>query len=209
MNTITTPPTDVGMTFQPDLPFEEWSEIGKRFGEATKRFSWALGDWLVYGNSNFKQKVSTKLLIEAEKVTGVDRQSLLSFATVCRRIPMEKRVPHLSFEHHQAISTISNEERRDSWLKFVSSADSPPSKKLLKLSISCSPDDPKIITAEEYESRSKGFRRKNYSPHLRRLFSVLQETVPDMDDDEIDAVLADTRPLVRLLDKLNTWRDGR
>jgi hypothetical protein len=31
-------PGEVGMTFQAELPFEEWREIGQRFGEATKRF---------------------------------------------------------------------------------------------------------------------------------------------------------------------------
>ncbi len=46
-NVIQNGPGEVGMTFQEELPFEEWREIGQRFGEATKRFSWGLGDWLV------------------------------------------------------------------------------------------------------------------------------------------------------------------
>ena len=59
-------PGEVGMTFQAELPFEEWREIGQRFGEATKRFSWALGDWLVYGGTNFKKRISSEMFEEAE-----------------------------------------------------------------------------------------------------------------------------------------------
>jgi hypothetical protein len=195
-------PGQVGIQFQGELPFEEWQEIGNRFGEATKRFSWALGDWLVYGGTNFKKRIPNELMIEAEKLTGVDRQSLLSLATVCRRIPIDKRVPSLTFEHHQAISTISNEDKRDAWLEFVSKLDKAPPKKLLKLSISCFPDDPKIITPEAYEERKRKFGRDNYVPHLRGLISILRKTIPAMDEDEIEALKADTAGLIELLKRL-------
>jgi hypothetical protein len=201
-NEITAQPGQVGMTFQDDLPFEDWEEIGKRFGEATKRFSWALGDWLVYGGSKFKKRISTEIYQEAEKVTGVDRQSLFAFATVCRRIPHADRIPHLSFEHHQMIASIPNDERRVKWLNFISSSQSTPTKKLLKLSISCFPNDPKIITKEEYEQRNRKFGKDNYVPHLRGLISILRKTIPHMDEDEVEALKADTASLVALLEEL-------
>ena len=202
-NELTTnQPGEVGMTFQQELPFEEWKAIGERFGEATKRFSWALGDWLVYGGSNFKKRISHDLIVEAEKMTGIDRQSLLALATVCRRIPIEKRLPGLPFEHHQAIASISNEERREKWLNFVSGSESFPTKKLLKLSISCFPDDPKIITVEDYQKRKRTFGRDNYVPHLRGLISILRKTTPSMDEDEIAALKADTQPLIDFLEAL-------
>lgn len=204
MNTeITTyQPGEVGMTFQPDLPFEEWKQIGERFGEATKRFSWALGDWLVYGGSKFRNRIPAELYEEAERMTGVDRQSLLALATVCRRIPIEKRLPDLSFEHHQAIASISNEEKRNRWLKFVAGVERVPTKKLLKLSISCHTDSPKIITKEEYDERNRKFGKDNYIPHLRGLISILRKTIPSMDEDEIEALKCDTRGLVDLLESL-------
>lgn len=194
-------PGTVGMTFQEELPFDDWKAIGERFGEATKRFSWALGDWLLYGDK-FKKRVSSELLVEAEKMTGVDRQSLLSLATVCRRIPIDKRIPNLPFEHHQAIASISNEDRRGRWLKFASSMDKTPTKKLLKLSITCFPDDPKIITVEDYQKRKRTFGRDNYVPHLRGLISVLRKTVPAMDEDEIAALKADAKGLIDFLEAL-------
>jgi hypothetical protein len=193
-------PGQVGMTFQEELPFEEWQQIGQRFGEATKRFSWALGDWLVYGGTNYKKRLSAEMFEEAEKTTGVDRASLLNLATVCRRIPMEKRIPHLSFEHHQAVASIANEESRFGWLKFLSENESQPSKKILKLSISCSPKEPKLITREEYQGRKRKFGSDNYIVHLTRLLSVLRKTLPAMDEDERAALRADTKDLKRLLD---------
>ena len=195
-------PGQVGMTFQEELPFEEWQQIGQRFGEATKRFSWALGDWLVYGGTNYKKRLSAEMFEEAEKTTGVDRASLLNLATVCRRIPMEKRIPHLSFEHHQAVASIANEESRFGWLKFLSENESHPSKKILKLSISCSPKEPKLITREEYQGRKRKFGSDNYIVHLTRLLSVLRKTLPAMDEDERAALRADTKDLKRLLDLL-------
>lgn len=204
MNTeITTcQPSKVGMTFQINLPFEEWKQIGERFGEATKRFSWALGDWLVYGGSKFRNRIPAELYEEAERMTGVDRQSLLALATVCRRIPIENRLPDLSFEHHQAIASISNEEKRNRWLQFVAGVEHVPSKKLLKLSISCHTDSPKIITKEEYDARNRKFGKDNYIPHLRGLISILRKTIPSMDEDEIEALKCDTRGLVDLLEAL-------
>jgi len=195
-------PGQVGMTFQEELPFEEWQQIGQRFGEATKRFSWALGDWLVYGGTNYKKRLSAEMFEEAEKTTGVDRASLLNLATVCRRIPIEKRIPHLSFEHHQAVASIANVESRFGWLKFLSEKESQPSKKILKLSISCSPKEPKLITKEEYQGRKRKFGSDNYIVHLTRLLSVLRKTLPAMDEDERAALRADTKDLKRLLDLL-------
>ena len=195
-------PGQVGMTFQEELPFEEWQQIGQRFGEATKRFSWALGDWLVYGGTNYKKRLSAEMFEEAEKTTGVDRASLLNLATVCRRIPMEKRIPHLSFEHHQAVASIANEESRFGWLKFLSENESQPSKKILKLSISCSPKEPKLITREEYQGRKRKFGSDNYIVHLTRLLSVLRKTLPALDEDERAALRADTKDLKRLLELL-------
>lgn len=195
-------PGEVGMTFQAELPFEEWREIGQRFGEATKRFSWALGDWLVYGGTNFKKRISSEMFEEAEKTTGVDRASLLALATVCRRIPMDKRIAHLSFEHHQAVASIANEESRFGWLEFLAGKEAQPSKKILKLSISCSPKEPRLITKEEYEGRKRKFGSDNYIVHLTRLLSVLRKTLPAMDEDERAALRADTKDLKRLLELL-------
>jgi hypothetical protein len=201
-NVIQNGPGEVGMTFQEELPFEEWREIGQRFGEATKRFSWALGDWLVYGGSKYKKRISAEMYRDAEDATGVDKASLLALATVCRRIPLDKRILHLSFEHHQAVASIANEESRFEWLQFLAGKQSQPSKKILKLSISCSPKEPKLITKEELENRKRKFGRDNYVVHLTRLLSVLRKTLPIMDDDEVEALRADTKGLRRLLDAL-------
>lgn len=205
MNTnITTndSPSLVGMSFQEELPFEEWQEIGRRFGDATKRFSWALGDWLVYGSKNYRGRVSAELYEQAERTTGIDRASLVALATVCRRIPIEKRIESLSFEHHQAVSSIANEERRNGWLEFLRESEKIPSKKFLKLSLSCSPEVPRLITQEEYESRKRKFGADNYIPHLTRLLSILRKTLPAMSEYEKTALRADLKDLRSLIDKI-------
>ena len=193
----------VGMSFQQELPFEEWKAIGERFGEATKQFSWALGDWLVYGGNKFRKRIPHDLLVEAEKMTGVDRASLMALATVCRRIPIDQRVPNLPFEHHQAISTINNEDSRRSWLSFVAAQENIPSKKLLSLSIRNSQDDPKIITLEDYQKRKIKFGKSTYVTPLRSLMSVLRKNGATMSKEEIQALKADAKPLIDLLESLD------
>lgn len=199
---INTVPETVGMTFQSELPFEEWREIGQRFGEASKRFSWALGDWLVHGSKSYKGRVSDELYREAEQTTGIDRATLVSLATVSRRIPIDKRLERLSYEHHQAIAGIANEDKREHWLKFLESAEERPSKKLLKLSISCFPDSPKIITADEYAERKRKFGADNYIPHLTKLLSVLRKTLPAMSEYEKAAARADLCDLKKLIERI-------
>lgn len=205
MNTklTTKEPSQVGMTFQEELPFEEWQAIGERFGEATKRFSWALGDWLVYGGKNYKKRIPAEAYEAAEKATGVDRTSLLALATVCRRIPIEKRIANLSFEHHQAVASISNEERRFKWLKFLEGAKSQPSKQALKLSINSELKEPRIVTKEEIEARNRKFGSDNYNIHLTRMMTNLRRLLPYMDDDEIAALRADLKPLIKLYNGIN------
>lgn len=194
--------TNVGMTFQDNLPFEDWEQIGRRFGEASKRFSFALGDWLVYGSRQYKGRISVDTYQELEKMTGVDRQSLLSLVTLCKRIPQDQRNERLSLEQHQAIATINDEERRGKWLAFVGTLDRLPSKKLLKLSISCSPDEPKIITEKDYAARERKYGKDNYSGHLTRLITVLRKTIPQMTDFEIEALKTDTKGLIELIERL-------
>lgn len=193
---------EVGIVFQTELPFDEWRETGQRFGEATRRFSWALGDWLVYGGSNFKKRIPAEIYEEAERMTGVDRSSLLALATVCRRIPLEKRIINVSFEHHQAVALIQNEESRFRWLKFLADNDEQPTKKILKLSISRSPQEPQLITKEQFEGRNRKFGADNYIVHLTRLLSVLRKTLPIMDEDERAILRIQTRNLSRFLDAL-------
>jgi hypothetical protein len=200
--TINEGPSLVGMSFQEELPFEEWQEIGQRFGDATKRFSWALGDWLVYGSKNYKGRVSAELYEQAEQSTGIDRTSLVALATVCRRIPIEQRIKTLSFEHHQAVAYIANEDRRNAWLDFLKDTEATPSKRLLKLSVSCSPEAPRLITKEEYEGRKRKFGADNYIPHLTRLLSILRKTLPAMSDYEKTALKADVKDLRELIDKI-------
>lgn len=195
-------PGPVGMNFQSELPFDEWQEIGNRFGEATKRFSWALGDWLVFGAKNYKGRISSELYEQAEKTTGIDRASLVALAIVCRRIPISQRIENLSFEHHQAVASIANDDRREGWLEFLGTVEEQPSKKFLKLSISCFPDSPKLITKEDYEGRQRKFGADNYVPHLTRLLSVVRKTLPAMTEYQRSAFKADTKELKELLNNL-------
>jgi hypothetical protein len=203
MNTIIETPSEVGMIFPEQMTFEQWGEVGERFGEAARRFSWAVGDWLVHGQTTFKGRISAEAFEEAAKNTGMDKQTVLRIATVCRRIPIAQRVKGLSFEHHQAIAILlPKPESRKSWLGFVEQEKAVPSLKLLRLSISCFPDAPRVITSKEYDDRNRKTGSDNYLIHVTRLLTILRKTMSMMDDDEKEALRVDTQDLMIMLDSL-------
>lgn len=178
---------------------KEWQEEGAKLASISNNF-WELGDWLI--GKSLTPKILGTDYDKAVEITGLDRITLKKIATVCKSIPKEMRIPDLSFEHHQAIASCNKPEQIRKWLTYMKDLPSPPSVKLLKLSVNTFPDNPKVIDLEAYTNKKKRVNKDNYIPHLNRLFSILRKTVPDMDDDQIKALKKDTEGFVELLKRL-------
>jgi hypothetical protein len=76
----------------PDLRYSEWSALGERIGALVRFSSWALGDWLLYGDDHFGELVS-----QAETMTGLDYATLANARRTCRAFPPHRRHALLSF----------------------------------------------------------------------------------------------------------------
>lgn len=222
MNQINTPAfiqaTPTGLVLAKDLTFEEWDAIGASFGTALQTAAWCIGDWMVYGERKWgKQllmagaefdpktpgRIPSHVFDRALGATGLDRQTLSQYASVCRKIPMEERRQNLSFGHHRVLAPLPSPQRLE-WLSLLDSESKsgPPTVKRLALSIRIAEDTPRIVADEEIVQRGENAGHDNYVPHLTRLVTILRRTIPQMDEDQLEALRDDTRQLVDMLEAL-------
>lgn len=195
-----------GLAIQGELDFSEWARIGEEFGQAMKRACWCIGDWLLYGErfgEGGRARVPSEDYDAAVQATGLDRQTLKNYATVCRAFPPESRSAEISFAHHGALAPLPPSARAQ-WLGVVlskvRSGEEFPSAKRLRLSIRRA-DTPRIVSTEELEAEADEPRggQDNYIPHLSRLISCLRRDLPTMDSRQRAALRADAAPLIELL----------
>jgi hypothetical protein len=106
--------TRVGWTPSADIGLDEWSAVGRRFGEIGRCSQWWLGDWIHYGNARFGERYS-----RAVKLTGYDAQSLMNMVYVASRFEIYRRRENLSWSHHAALAALDVAEQ-EQWLSRAS-----------------------------------------------------------------------------------------
>ncbi len=209
--------TPTGLILAKDLTFEEWGAIGSSFGTALQTAAWCIGDWMVYGERKWgKQlvmageafdpkstRIPSELFDQAITATGLDRQTLSQYASVCRKIPMDERRIHLSFGHHRLLAPLPSPQRLE-WMAILDSESKSglPTVKRLGISIRIAEQQPRIVSDEEITSRGEQAGHDNYVPHLTRLLTVLRKTVPGMNDEQREALREDAEQLLDLLNDL-------
>jgi hypothetical protein len=222
MDSVTVAPfiktTPTGLILSKDLTFEEWAAIAGNFGKALQTAAWCIGDWMVYGERKWgKQlildgaefdpkkpdRIPSQVFDMAIASTGLDRQTLSQYASVCRKIPREERKIHLSFGHHRILAPLPSPQRLE-WLALLDSEskNDVPTVKRLALSVRIAEEKPRIVTDEEITSRGEQAGHDNYVPHLTRLLTVLRKTLPEMSQDQREALKEDTEQLLELLNNL-------
>ena len=208
--------TPTGLVLAKDLTFEEWSAIGLSFGTALQTAAWCIGDWMVYGERKWgkqlilpgeefntkAKRVSPEIFEKALAATHLDRNTLSNYASVCRKISIEDRRIHLSFAHHRILAPLPSPQRLE-WLALLDSeSNKQPTVKRLALSVRIAENSPRIVTDEEITSRGEKVGHDNYVPHLTRLLTILRKTVPNMDEDQLEALRDDTAQLLEILTSL-------
>lgn len=103
--------SSVGLSF-PDwpLPYDEWRRAGARIVRMVNSSAWYLGDWLVYGETQYADRYR-----EAVESFGLNYQTLRNYAWVARRYSPSRRRDKLNFHHHMEVAKFSAEEQ-DRWL---------------------------------------------------------------------------------------------
>lgn len=206
MTSISTPlpgtilPSNQSLIFSKEMTFDEWEEIGKRFGNGLESLAWYIGDWLVFGEGSFKKRVSTEAYEAAIKATGLAHKTLRNNAVVCRKFPPGKRVPGLSFGHHCELAAIPDDER-EAWVSAIvpTSGRSAVPVARLRDSIRLVTGDPRIVSDDEVESQRSPSGIDNYGYHMVKLLAILRKIMPSASDDERRVLREDLRDLERVL----------
>ena len=99
-------------TFQlrPGMSFGDWAAVGQRLSHVSSRATWALGDWLLFGERAFNGRYRT-----AVEATDLDYQTLRNYAWVAGSFAPHRRRLELSFQHHAEVAALADVEQ-DLWL---------------------------------------------------------------------------------------------
>ncbi len=92
-----------GLQFKSEkVPFEEWEAAGRMLYMFDRCRSFAVGDWVNYGEAAYGEKYTQALDMEMYKFG-----TLRNMAWVAKAIPLARRRLRLSFKHHIMIAALS------------------------------------------------------------------------------------------------------
>lgn len=77
----------------PDLPFEEWKQLGVGLQRKASELAWQLGDWLAYGYKVY----GASQVAEAAAELGMDTDRLRQYQWVADNIDPSRRRQNLSW----------------------------------------------------------------------------------------------------------------
>jgi hypothetical protein len=93
------------------MSFRDWVTVGKRLASVSSASTWALGDWLLFGERTFGHRYRAAL-----EVTNLDYQTLRNYAWVAGSFAASRRRGELSFQHHAEVAAMADVEQ-DIWLQ--------------------------------------------------------------------------------------------
>jgi len=200
--------TDLGLTFDGELTFDQWADIGGKIGRVARTSLFWVGDWLNYGQDRWNggnrfEKMpddQRRRYDEAMKLTGLELATLHGAAHVARRIPLEQRSKDLSFEHHRLIARVKNEDQRREWI--AKTEETGLSTRRLRKSINAN----RIVREREMEAPSAVAQKT----HLYWISGIVHWWAEVRDDhrhadltrEQIETVLVDFAPVEAIITQL-------
>lgn len=98
--------TGVSLEIPAHLSFEDWERAGHKISGLIDSSAWWLGDWLVYGKTNYADRYQ-----HAVRAVGLRYQTLRNYAWVARRFNIGRRRAALTFQHHAEVASLPVEEQ--------------------------------------------------------------------------------------------------
>ena len=168
------------------MSFEDWTQFGCRLAHVSSASAWALGDWLLFGQRNFRGRYRTALAM-----TSLDYQTLRNYAWVAGRFPPARRHTALSFQHHAELAALTEPEQ-ELWLSRAESErwSRNELRRRLRMSRACAADPavPAVVVRfEVLPDDERRWRRAAASKHLP-LQEWLREVADAAARDEIGDV---------------------
>lgn len=97
--------TPTGLTLPDDISQDEWRNVGKVITNGLESsVSWAIGDWAEKANKLWEWTYE-----QIAQEIGYPIETLMTYASVCRKYPTSIRNRDVTFGHHRAV--INREDR--------------------------------------------------------------------------------------------------
>jgi len=93
--------------------FGHWTRLGEILKRAESGIQWWLGDWMNYGENQYREKYAQA--VDAHEETGLNVDTLRNYQWVAERVPPVMRITNLPWSFHQAVAALSPDEQ-GSWL---------------------------------------------------------------------------------------------
>lgn len=103
--------SEMGLKLPPDLSYDQCEAVVAMFGYLHRLSAFAIGDAL-----NHIERVYGETYAQAEKATGLNKNTLMTYASVCAKVPRSRRHPALPFSTHQEVAPLEPDEQKK-WLK--------------------------------------------------------------------------------------------
>jgi hypothetical protein len=198
-----------GLDVLAPLTFEEWSQVASSLGNAARGIAFVIGDWLVYGEANFRKgpaasRVATDAYDAAIQTTGLDRSTLHNYAYVARRVARNRRNDALAWEHHKVVAKLPVAEQRR-WLALAAPKKNQRALSTMRLRKSILAG--RVLTPEEMVADPADRGMKNHIPHINRLCAWWS----DLKDskwprcataEQVEALLRDFKWVMKIQDEL-------
>ncbi len=98
--------TQIGMTFDPGLSYEEWSNIGQQLQIMHKSIGFWIGDWLNFGERKYGEKYT-----QAIEENGLDYGTLRNYNWVTSQIELSRRRDNVSFSSHSEVASLEPKQQ--------------------------------------------------------------------------------------------------
>lgn len=93
-----------------DTTQEEWMDFGVVLKQIDTKISWIIGEWAEYANKNWGYTYE-----QIAQHFGYEVSTLMSYASIVRKIPTLIRNQSLSFAHHRLVANLP-EIQQELWL---------------------------------------------------------------------------------------------
>lgn len=104
-----------GLKVEPNLTYEQWEGVGRALGRGLDNWHWVIGDWLVYGENAFGERVwPTKLqpgqskYEKAAMITGLFVETLELCYRVAKVYPQGDRIEGASWSRHKDVMRFTD-----------------------------------------------------------------------------------------------------
>jgi len=95
-----------GLVIHDTPSWEDYVEFGENLAVLEHALPMIVGDWLNAGSWIYGEKYT-----QAVKFTGRKEQTLMNWASVCNRVPFDRRVKDLHYSHYQAVMKLEPDEQ--------------------------------------------------------------------------------------------------